>query len=277
MSWLKNTAGTTRQHRGLRSYSWTWGDTFASALLLLVGWAVIWACHDAIQAFWQAVLSWAWPRLGIGPASGVELTRVDLLGHAWSVVGLDIHAAHPDRAALWMALLVVLVLFVVSLLLPRNRLPWIYGLRVLAFLGGLSLAAVVFLPWLPRVDVAGYFSDLMKIGAILVWLVPLMHAALLYIFPFHLLEKALATAIAVAFVVVSVPLQVGAMGWILVHTNSLMVLPLYLLGTFLPPLIAQLGIYGYFVSRVRVAERRGPARRRGELQAVVSSTELQAR
>lgn len=273
MSWLKNTAGTTRQHRGLRSYSWTAGDTFASVFLLLVGWAVLWTCHDAIQAFWQSVLAWGWPRLGIGPASDVQLASVELLGWHWSVVALDIQAVQPDRAALWMALIVVLVLFVVSLLLPRNRLPWIYGLRVLAFLGGLSLAAVVFLPWLPQVNVAGYFSDLMKIGAILVWLVPLMHAALLYIFPFHLLQKALATLVAVAFLVVSMPLQVGAMGWILVHTNTLMVLPLYLLCTFLPPLIAQLGIYGYFVSRVRVAERRGPTRRRGQLQAVVRSAE----
>ncbi|HMN22162.1 MAG TPA: hypothetical protein PKA16_12315 [Ottowia sp.] len=273
MSWLKNTAGTTRQHRGLRSYTWTWGDTIGSALLLLVGWAAIWASHDAVQEVWQSILAWGWPRLGVGPASGVGLSSVSLLGQSWSVVALDISAPQPGRAALWTALLAVIVLCVLSLLLPRQRLPWIYGLRVLAFLAALSLAAYVFLPWLPQVNVAGYFSDLMKIGAILVWLVPLMHAALLYIFPLHLLEKALATALAVLFVVASVPLQVGAMAWILVHTNSLMVLPLYLLGTFLPPLIAQLGIYGYFVSRVRVAERRGPARRRGQLQAVVRSAE----
>ena len=105
MSWLKNTAGTTRQHRGLRSYTWTWGDTIGSALLLLVGWAAIWASHDAVQEVWQSILAWGWPRLGVGPASGVGLSSVSLLGQSWSVVALDISAPQPGRAALWTALL----------------------------------------------------------------------------------------------------------------------------------------------------------------------------
>ena len=46
------------------------------------------------------------------------------------------------------------------------------------------------------------------------------------------------------------------------HTSTLVMLPIYMLATFLPPVFAQLGIYSYFISRARVAERRGAVRPR---------------
>lgn len=262
MSRSRISAGTTRQHRGLRSYIWTWGDTLSSLLLLLLVWAVVWMGYDPVQGLWREMLSWGWPRLGIGDANAVGIGHVTLFGQAWDVVSVDIATHAPDAWQRWATLGVVLLLFLASVLLPRHQLPWIYGLRVLAFLGGISLAAAVFLPGLPEVDVRGYFNDLLKIGAIFLWLVPLLHALLLYIFPLHWLSKLWATAVALLFVVISVPLQVGAMGWVLVHSSSLMILPLYLLATFLPALIAQLGIYAYFVSWSRVAERRNLPRHR---------------
>ena len=254
---LNRTRGTTRQHRGLRSYIWTWRDTLSTTVLLVVAWSVVWLTYDAIQSTWQAVLAWAWPRLGIGPASAVGLSSMDIVGRDWPFVSVALLAPEPDRFQRWATLVAILIMVGASLVLPRRHLPTIYFLRALAALCALSLAAYVFVPQLQGVDANGFFNDLLKIGGIMLWVVPVLHAVLLYIFPLHALEKLLGTVAGVAFIAISTPFQVGAMAWFLTQTSTLMLLPLYLLGTFLPPVLAQIGIYAYFVSRARVSERRG--------------------
>lgn len=104
------------------------------------------------------------------------------------------------------------------------------------------------------IDARDYLNDLLGIGAILLWLLPAVHALVLYIFPLPWLLKLLATATAVGFVALSIPLQVGAIGWLVTNTSTLMMLPLYMVATFLPQVFCQLGIYAYFASLAPVPE-----------------------
>ncbi|SDM00201.1 hypothetical protein SAMN05428957_101524 [Oryzisolibacter propanilivorax] len=173
---------------------------------------------------------------------------------------MQVTANAPTVVQAWVTLVVLALLFVVSLLVPRRHLPFIYFWRVTTFLGMGSSLAFLWFPTLFQVQVSDYFNSLMQINGILLWIMPVLHAALLYIFPLGMLQKLLATLVAVAFVVVSAPFHVGTLVWIVHETNTLVLLPIYLLATFLPPVLAQLGIYSYFVSKASVSERRSVAR-----------------
>lgn len=251
---------TTRQQRGLRSYSWSTGQTLEVLALLLVCWLCLALGFRHVQVLWHDLLAWAWPRLGIGPGSAVTLEPVYFLGRRWDVVTMQVTASAPTVVQAWVTLVVLALLFVVSLLVPRRHLPFIYFWRVTTFLGMASALAFLWFPALLQVQVSDYFNSLMQISGIVLWIMPVLHAALLYIFPLGILQKLLATLVAVAFVVVSAPFHVGALAWVVHETNTLVLLPIYLLATFLPPVLAQLGIYSYFVSKVSVSERRSAAR-----------------
>ena len=260
MTTLNRRSETTRQPRGLRSYRWGMGQAIEMVLLLIVCWFLLAATYPDIQAFWRDLLAWAWPRLGIGPGSAVALDQVQFLGRPWDVVGLHVSTTAPTTAQAWVTLLVLALLFLLSLLVPRRHLPWIYFWRALVVLGAMSTAAFLAFPTLLDVEVSGYFNGLMQIGSIILWLVHVLHAGLLYIFPLGALHKLLATVVAVVFVIVSVPFHVGTLAWIVHETNTLVLLPIYMVATFLPPVFAQIGIYSYFVSNARVSERRSTAR-----------------
>ena len=267
MAPLIHAAATTRQHRRLRSYHWSSGQTLAAAALLLLNVVVLVLLYEPIQGLWQTVLTWAWPRLGIGSGAAVAASHVNLLGHAWPIVGLQLSAAEPSAWQAWAALIVLALVFLATFLVPRRHLPWIYLVRAVVVLCAISALAFLWFPSSGPANVSGYFNDLMQIGAIYLFLVPLLHALLLYIFPLGVLEKLAATWVATVFVIVSVPLHVGTLAWLVAHTSTLVLLPIYMLATFLPPVIAQLGIYAYFASRARVSERRG-APRRGDALAI---------
>ena len=260
MALLSPPAGTTRQHRGLRSYHWSAGQTLMLALLLLINWVLLAFAYDWIQGFWHAVLAWGWPRLGIGAAGAVAPEQVTFLGQAWQVVSVQLQASPPTTYNALIALVVLAIVFLLTVFVPRRHLPWIYLVRALVVLCAMSALAFLWIPALFHPEISGYFNDLLKIGSIFLWLVPLVHALLLYIFPLATLEKFLATWIAIGFLALSVPLHVGALAWIVVHTSTLAMLPIYMLATFLPPILGQLGIYAYFMSRARVSERRGVPR-----------------
>lgn len=251
---------TTRQQRGLRSYAWSKGQSLELLVLLVVCWVVLALGYQHIQGLWHGLLGWAWPRMGIGPETAITLDPVSFLGRNWSVVGMGVTASVPTATQAWMTLGVLALLLLASLLLPRRHLPWIYLWRAVVFLGMMSATAFLWFPALFQVQVSEYFNSLMRISSITLWLVPVLHAAVLYIFPLGVLQKLLATLVAVVFVIVSVPFHVGALAWIVHQTNTLVLLPIYMLATFLPPVLAQIGIYSYFVSKAPVSERRSGAR-----------------
>ncbi|MDO5086599.1 MAG: hypothetical protein Q4D74_03185 [Comamonadaceae bacterium] len=236
------------QHRGVRSYAWTWQLLLQIVLLLALQWLLLTAVFDAIQTGWQQLLAWAWPGLGLGEASQVRLTTQSLWGLDWLLVEVTTETPLPELWQWWLSVATVVLLTVVSLVLTRERLPLIYLLRALAVLGFISLMLYEFFTSVSSLTLTHMLNDLLKIGAVLLWLLPPLHALVLYIFPLPAGVKIAATLTALLFTAVSVPLQVGAIGWLVQQTSSLMLLPAYMLCTFLPHIAAQLGIYGYFMS-----------------------------
>ena len=242
----------TTQHRGVRSYRWTWGHTGRLLLPLAVHGVLLALLFAPVQHLWQEVLAWAWPHLGLGAAERVQATSKALWGIDWPLVKVYAETPLPELWQWWAAALSALGLLGASWLMPRERLPLIYLLRTLGLLGLVSLLLYEFFTGWVNLRLDLILNDLLTVGATLLWLLPLLHALVLYIFPLSVPQRIGATAVAQLFTVLAVPLQVGAVAWLVTQASSLALLPVYMLITFLPHITAQLGIYGYFMSLARL-------------------------
>lgn len=238
----------TVQPRGLRSYVWRLRDTLALLAMLVVAQGLVVAAHDSIMRGWHHMLAWAWPRLGLGSAELVAWGATDVAGISLPLVVVQLPMPAPGPLAAIFTGYLAGVLWLFSYLLPQDGLPLRYFLRLAGLLCAASVLGWLWLPPGSGMSPQAVVNQLLMLGTGLLWCIPLLHALVLYIFPLPLGRQFMATVHALALVALSVPLQAGAIAWLLVHTNSLMVLPLYLLATFLPQVVIQLGLYGYFVS-----------------------------
>ncbi|MGE8317219.1 MAG: hypothetical protein ACN6O3_00645 [Comamonas sp.] len=239
----------TRQHRGLRSYQWTWQHAMRLALLLCLFWLLLWCSMPHIVRGWAQLLGWAWPRLGLGPPDAVQLKTVVSLGIPVEVVRTRFFTPAPNLLQWWLGAGVSVALLAASWQLSRERLPLIYGLRIVGFLGLFSLLAYEYLSAQAVSDANRLLADnMLDIGLAMLWLLPAVHAFVLYIFPMPMLTKALATLSGLAFIAVSIPLQAASLAWLASECSVVVAVPLYMLCTFLPQVVSQLGIYGFFMS-----------------------------
>lgn len=239
------------QHRGLRSYTWTWGLSLQLVALLALQWLLLALAYPAVQDFWQQLLAWAWPRLGLGSAEQVRATLEPLWQLQVPLVAVQTVTPPPQAWHWGLSTLGCVLLLAGSWLLSRERLPLIYLLRTVGLLWLASLLLHLWLPSANNLNLTHLLNDLLRIGSLMLWVLPPIHALVLYIFPVPQLLKASATVLALLFACIAVPLQVASIAWLISQGSSLLLLPVYMLLTFLPHLAAQLGIYGYFVSLAR--------------------------
>ncbi len=239
----------TRQHRGLRSYIWTWQHAIQLVLLLATFWLLLWWGASLAVQFWSQVLAWAWPLLGLGDTADVQTSVIPFLGLSIDVVRTHFYVPPPDLLQWWLGAGISVALIAISLLLSRERLPLIYVLRIIAALGIVGLLSYEFLPALAVSDVNRLLADnILDMGLAMLWLLPAVHALVLYIFPMPVLYKIGATLTGLLFLVVSIPLQAASLAWLAQQCSLLVAVPLYMLFSFLPQIVGQLGIYGLFMS-----------------------------
>lgn len=239
----------TRQHRGLRSYIWTWQHALHLGLLLLLFWLALWWGMPHIVRGWAQLLGWAWPRLGLGPSHAVQIKTIASLGFSTKVVRTSFFTPAPNLLQWWLGAGVSAALLAVSAMLSRERLPLIYGLRIVGFLGLFSLLAYEYVSAQAVSDANRLLADnMLDIGLAMLWLLPAVHALVLYIFPMPILTKAMATLTGLAFIAISIPLQAASLAWLASECSVVVAVPLYMLCTFLPQVMSQLGIYGFFMS-----------------------------
>ena len=179
----------------------------------------------------------------------MQLKTTSWLGLPVDVVRSQFYVPPPNLWQWWLGTGVSLALLVISLLLSRERLPLIYGLRVVAILGIVGLLSYEFLPALAVSDVNRLLADnILDMGLAMLWLLPPVHALVLYIFPMPTLLKIAATLTGLLFLVISIPLQAASLAWLAQQCSLLVAVPLYMLFSFLPQIVGQLGIYGLFMS-----------------------------
>ena len=238
----------TREHRGLRHYVWTWRHTVEIVCLwALLTWGAVESAPWIAQA-WVALLQWAWPQLGLGTASDLAMHHTVQMGLPWLRFEVKMSSHLPTRIQWWTITVSALLAMLVTFRMSRERLPLIYIIRVVALLLLCSALAFEFFTAEINSDPSRLVVDVMALGLYLLVCFPTVHALVLHIFPMRWWLKCAATVSAVAFIAISIPFQAGSLALIAQHTSSLSIAPLYMLGTFLPQLMVQLAIYGYFMS-----------------------------
>ncbi|MGB3069869.1 MAG: hypothetical protein WBC18_15045 [Ottowia sp.] len=238
----------TVQPRGLRSYVWRQRNTFALLSMLALSLGLVAAAHNSIMMGWHQLLSWAWPHLGLGAAEQVGWSAAELGSFSLPLVMVRLSTPAPGQTGAVMVAVLAAGLWMASYLLPKDGLPLRYLLRLTGLLCMISVLGWLWLPAGSGISPQGAVNQLLLFGVGMLWVIPPLHALVLYIFPISLGRQFMATVKALALVGFSVPLQAGAIAWLIAHTSNLMVLPIYLLATFLPQVVIQLALYGYVVS-----------------------------
>lgn len=238
-----------RQHRGLRSLKWSWWLTLGLLFTLFIQWALVLVSYLPIQQWWLQILAWLWPRLGLGSADQISLVEIPLLANIHiQIVKLQILELTTQRWQWFFSILASLGLILSSYFLSRERLPLIYIVRTIGIVWLLGIVLHYLFLDSSSLNIVSVLNELIKIGVTMLWFIPLLHALVLYIFPLPLIVKLGGTLVALLFVVISIPLQVASLAWLVQQAGQMIVLPLCMLATFLPHIVAQLGIYGYFMS-----------------------------
>ena len=218
------------------------GNVLLTAAML----ALVWQLWPSIARWWFEGLQF-W------------LTRIDLPGLSlqrlpprlpWDEAPLRIRLDTPLPTGMqwWGWVVVSAAAFGLSLRLSRERLPLIYLLRLLVLMQVSALVYFWFWPARLPLTLAHFAEDVVQVAGTLLFVTPLLHGIILYVFPIPLWHKVLATALSLGFVVVALPLHVSVL-MLLVSWGSAMLLPLlYFLGTLLPYLMGLVGIYGDMLS-----------------------------
>jgi hypothetical protein len=240
---VKNTL--TLPHRAVRRHRISWRVVARDGVLVLaITWLAWWAMGD-VAKFWTAQLNF-W------------MLKTGLVGHA------DITAMHgttllpafvvsaptllPTIGVWWLTALACALVWGATMWFKPDRLPLIYFLRLVVLVQVSSL--VFFYAWpesLPT-TVANFLTDVFRQSAGLMLLVPALFALTLYLFVLPFWAKYGATAAALLFIVLFVPLQVACDAWILQLGGILFMPTLYLFFGLLPQVIALMGIYSFALS-----------------------------
>lgn len=237
----------TPQHRGLRRYQWTFARSLEVLALPLVTWLLLALCYPWIGPAWLTVMEQGLQWVGLHDITlGLQYTR--RLGAGWHAFSVHAAAAPASDMQWWVALIVCLLMIAGSWFISREHLPWIYFVRAIAGLGLISVLAHAFMAEYLVTSSADLLRDMLELGQYLMWLLPLVHALVLYIFPLGWWRKLLATWLCMFFVFVSLPLHVVSLAILVRLGSDVAMMPLYMLGTFLPQLLVQLALYGWIMS-----------------------------
>jgi hypothetical protein len=199
------------------------------AIFLVVVIMIVWYLSLRwVIRFWTLMIDLCAAVLGIGGVVGqVPYALFGLL--PFTIPDVFVPSALPTTFEWWVGALLTLALVVVSFVLPRNHLPLVYLVRIMALFQGCSQVFFAFWPqWFPY-TASGYIHTVLIASLGLITIVPIVLALTYYLFDFGLARNAALTLFTMGHLVVMVPLQYTVHAWVLYHT-SLLYLPLLFLG-----------------------------------------------
>jgi hypothetical protein len=236
---------STLPHRAVRRHRLAWHILLRDIVLTLaITWLLWWAMPDIAQ-FWAEQLNFWMVKTGL--VGHAQVTTV----HDFVLIpGFVITAPTllPTAGIWWSTAALCAAIWILSLWLPRERLPLIYVLRLIALVQLSSL--VFFYVWpdsLPTL-VANFLTDEHRQAVGFMLLIPTLFALTLYLFALPWWAKYGATLTALLFMLLFVPLQAACHAWILQMGSILYMPTLYLFFGLLPQIVGLMGIYSFALS-----------------------------
>jgi hypothetical protein len=232
-------------HRAVRRHRLSWKVLVRDGALVLVMTLLMWWLLDGIAIFWTEQFNFWMVKTGmLGYADIVVKTDLTLLPK----LSVSAPTLLPTAKVWWMTTIACAAIWGMSMLLKPDWLPLIYFLRLLVLV---QVSALVFFYAWPEslpTTVANFLTDVFCQSAGLMLLVPALFATTLYLFALPWWAKYGATAAALLFLLLYVPLQVACDALILQLGGILFMPTLYLFFGLLPQVIALMGIYSFALS-----------------------------
>lgn len=216
-----------------------------SALLLALGWFL---AINPMAHVWAGMLSfWAG---AIGLAGEADIVRHVILWGAWTIEFPRFTAAAAELTSgiWWTGLIATLAVFLGSYLLPPHALPFAYLLRTGAIVQGSAQLFFALAPAAFPYDIGGYTEVLMTAGMMLIGIVPLLFGLTYFTLDFSRSRKLFIVLVAMAHLIVFIPMQYVAHAWVM-HHGSLLMMPLMFWMFGLPVDVGiMIGFYAWAVS-----------------------------
>lgn len=193
-------------HHSLRHINLSAVSILSIFLLPLVFDVVLWHYLENITGLWANIFNFWSEHLGI--AGKVFYTEIYLPGGRMIYMPFpNLEAAVPSAFTVWANLVICLIIYLVSVFIPKKFLPIIYFIRALVLIQ--ISASVYFLlnPGYFPYDMGDYISGTMALGIYLLLLIPPVMAMIYYIFDFGIVKKFLVTFAMLLYFMILIPFQ----------------------------------------------------------------------
>jgi hypothetical protein len=234
-------------HRALRRHTLRWPVVARDLVLTVALTALVWWALRFVSTLWVAQLNFWFLKTGLMGGAEVASPISDGLTLI-PTFAVSARTMLPTLETWWITAIGCAVVWIASVLVPKDRLPLIYTLRLLVLV---QLTALIFFYLWPDsipTTVANFLTDIFRQSAGLMMLIPSLFALTLYLFALPLWAKMGATLSALLFMVLFVPLQAACEAWILQAGGILFMPTLFLFFGLLPQVVALMGIYSFFLS-----------------------------
>ena len=232
-----------RKHRALTSIKLKPASILAIIFLPLLFDILLWNNLELITNFWADIFIFWVKKIGSG--GRIIYDDVQILGQTIYIPYPDFPTTIPSFDAVILNITICIIVYFVSVFLPKKLLPLTYLLRV-AIIIQLS-ASVYFLinPTSFPYDLAEYISSMLTLGIYLMLLTPVVLALIYYIFDFSIWKKIALTSIVIGHLILFLPFQY-MLHTLIISGWSLLFMPaLYLLFGLLLDILMFIGWYSF--------------------------------
>jgi hypothetical protein len=210
-------------HHAFQTILFTRMSKVSMVLLPAIFMAGLWMSFDEIAGIWEAIFGFWMQRLFVDGA--VAHRDVTILWHQFSMPYPALSAGYPSSLTILLNIFICFFIFMFTFNLFKKWAPLVYLVRAALLI---QSSATIYFALNPNhfpYELGGYIIDMLSLGLYLLFLVPLVYAAVLYIFNFPLWWKIAMTVLPLVFFIIFLPFQYMVHAWI-VHHTSYMFLPL---------------------------------------------------
>ena len=248
----QNTQGTVIPlHHAFKTIELSSISRMSAVLLPVLFLANFWLFLPMILDFWAGIINFWMQHIYAGNV-GYESTTI--LGQDVLLPYPQLEAQLPSTYAVWINLLVCLLAFLISFLMPKRIIPLTYLLRTLLIIQASAsvdrLISPDFFPYTLKI----YMLDCLSLCVYMLMVLPILLGMVYYIFDFSIGRKCLLTLMMLGYYLFFIPCQYMLHAY-LIHEFSLLVLPvLYIFFGVLMDVLTFVSIYAFGMSWTSHAE-----------------------
>jgi len=214
-------------HRALRKLELTPSIILTMILLPILCDGILWINLPAITGLWASIFDYWITNLNLD--GDVSYATIKLLRHKILMPYPDLIAITPQHVTIWLNLIIVLLLFALSELLPKRWLPFNYLLKA-GLIIQLSASLYFFLsPNHAPHDLGSYLVGVMTFGMYLMFFIPIFLTLVYYIFDISFWRKCIVTFLTLGYFLIALPFQYMLHAYIISEYSMIFMPVLYVL------------------------------------------------